>query len=162
MKTIKLNGVEVTEEEIRRAYADLEIRRAYDELQKKEDWPKEGEEFFFVTSSNQQGYDKFTRAFYRNYEKMKEVGNCFRTKEEAEKEILRRECAKRKWDFVPKMGDKYICMNNDEVIYTYNWGRFPCEIIGFHAGFIFPNTDQGKKDCLSHWEKYKSAFELPS
>ena len=110
---------------------DIHITKAEnvkEELKEKEEWPKYNDKFYAITLY---GIDDFIWKSDMRYDMyIKSIGNCFRTREEAEFEMERRkvftemkkfaEPEDREWDGENKHWEICVDMSTKGIYYAYN------------------------------------------
>lgn len=111
-----------------------------------EDWPKHGDWYCFVTSNNGKRPETFVKGCAADNDR-KKAGNCFRTEQEADFEILRRECMATRW--VPEGGEFY---------YAYSVAHKSVVNAPSIYSVFMGIAALTKKEAQARWNKYGDAW----
>jgi len=112
------------------------------------EFPAEGQGYYYISSIDDKCSTTFSSGSNTD-QRRKNTGNCFRTKQEADFEILRRECMATR--FVPERGEATFFFANKVLIQDNAFNGYAMEVI---LGLAAPTV----KEAQARWDKYGEAW----
>jgi len=127
------------------------------EEQEKEEFPKVGENYYFIDAQGESDVCESEGDKYDVYRK--NAANVFPTREAAEAELTLRKLQAKRWK--PKQNDMYwyydTYYKNAKIEKFTQWQENICE---FLLGNCFPDTLEGKKQCEAYGKQLQKVIDF--
>jgi hypothetical protein len=134
--------------------AEEALKQAKEEIEKNIEWPKIGDWYFWINGCCDIGKCFFNNDKCDKYRII--IGNCFRTKEEAELEkniMLAREER-----FLPKVGERYYFVSFLRFIEWNFWDGDIDDIANYQLGNCHKTREDARKWREKHYDNILSKF----